>query len=146
MEYEDLDVYRKRQGLRKRLFHAISMLDDLHKFMGREFDPPLLAFLQAKGVFCHEDWAHDLRQIFHHCVLQALPAQHRTEALRAWSASSKEPPVAVRFFAEQLILVHNDRLNNIRVTTSGQEGDAAEILGDFVLGESALEKTKVFFL
>lgn len=86
---------------------------------------------------------HELGQIFHHGVLQALPRELRPAALRAWAASSKEPTEAVRFFAEQLILVHNDRLNNIRVTTSGQEGDAAEILGDFVLGESALEKAKV---
>ena len=143
MEYKDLDVYRKRQGLQKRPLHWISMLDDLHKFMGREFDPHLLAFLEAKGVFCLEGWAHKLGQIFHHCVLQALPAQHRAEVLHAWSASSKEPAVVVLFFAEQLILVHNKHLNNILVTTSCQEGDAAEILCNFVLGESALEKTKV---
>ena len=111
--------------------------------MGRGFDPHLLAFLEAKGVFCHEDWAHELGQIFHHCVLQALPPQHRAEALRAWSASSKEPAAAVCFFAELLILVHNERLNNIWVTASCL---AAETLSNFVLGESALEKTKVFFL
>ena len=87
---------------------------------------------------------HELGQIFHHGVLQALPRELRPAALRAWAASSKEPTEAVRFFAEQLILVHNDRLNNIRVTTSEPcGGDAAEILGDFVLGESALEKAKV---
>ena len=48
MDYEDMGVYRKRQDLRKRHFHVITMLDDLHQFMGRrDFDQHLLSFMQA---------------------------------------------------------------------------------------------------